>query len=260
MKTLRIGFALVIASVWASAAAQAPPSFAGTWKLNLAKSQLTGQTISIDKKPSGVMHFDAQGFAYDFDLTGKDFPTPDGGTTSWREVSSTTWEATNKINGKAIATYRLTLQGDSISATMKAIKPDGSALEQTSKWTRVSGGPGFLGKWKSTDVKGAPTTLQIALEGANGIMVSFPEFQMTCKGAFDGKDYTLMGAGANLKQTLAFEKTGPNSITITTKLDGKPFYVEVLTLSADGKTLTDEGNPVAVKEPVKAVYERSQAK
>jgi hypothetical protein len=30
----------------------------------------------------------------------------------------------------------------------------------------------------------------------------------------------------------------------------------VLTLSADGKTLTDEGNPVAVKEPVKAVYEK----
>jgi hypothetical protein len=29
-----------------------------------------------------------------------------------------------------------------------------------------------------------------------------------------------------------------------------------VTLSADGKILTDEGNPVAVKEPMKAVYER----
>jgi hypothetical protein len=43
---------------------------------------------------------------------------------------------------------------------------------------------------------------------------------------------------------------------MTTKLSGKPFYVDVLTLSADGKTLIDEGNPVAAKEPVKAVYER----
>ena len=43
---------------------------------------------------------------------------------------------------------------------------------------------------------------------------------------------------------------------MTTKLNGKPFYVEVLTLSADGKTLTDDANPVSVKEPMKAVYEK----
>ena len=90
--------------------AAAQPSFAGTWKLNLAKSQLTGQTISVEKTASGLMHFDSQGFEYDFDLSGKEFPTPDGGTTSWREVSPTIWEATNKINGRVIATYRLTLR------------------------------------------------------------------------------------------------------------------------------------------------------
>ena len=39
-------------------------------------------------------------------------------------------------------------------------------------------------------------------------------------------------------------------------MDGKLFYVDVLTLSGDGKTLTDEGNPAAAKEPVTAVYER----
>ena len=89
------------------------------------------------------MHFDMQGFAYDFDLSGKDFPTPDGGTTSWREVNPTMWEATNKVNGKAIATYQLTLKGNTINAVMKATKPDGSTLEQTSAWSRVSGGSGF---------------------------------------------------------------------------------------------------------------------
>jgi hypothetical protein len=139
---------------------------------------------------------------------------------------------------------------------MKATKPDGSTMEQTSAWSRVSGGPGFLGKWKSTEVKGAPNTLQIALDGPNGITLAYPEFQISCKGAFDGKDYPLSGAGATMKQTLAFEKAGPNSIKITTKVAGKRFYVDVITLSADGKTLTDDGNPVAVKEPVKAVYER----
>ena len=70
------------------------------------------------------MHFDSQGFGYDFDLSGKDFPTPDGGTSSWREVNPTTWEATNKMNGKVIATARLTLNGDTVTAVMKATKPE----------------------------------------------------------------------------------------------------------------------------------------
>jgi hypothetical protein len=256
MRTLRIGFATFVALAFVSSTAHAQPSFAGTWKLNLAKSQLTGQTLSIEKKPSGMMHFDMQGFAYDFDVSGKDFPTPDGGTAAWREVNPTTWEATNKVNGKPIATYQLTLKGDTINAVMKATKPDGTTMEQTSAWSRVSGGPGFLGKWKSTEIKGAPNTLQIALDGPNGITVTYPEFQISCKGSFDGKDYPLSGAGATMKQTLAFEKIGPTSIKMTTKVAGKPFYVDVLTLSADGKTLTDDGSPVAVKEPVKAVFER----
>jgi hypothetical protein len=202
------------------------------------------------------MHFDSQGFAYDFDLSGKDFPTPDGGTVVWHEVNPTTWEANIKMNGKSIASYRLTLKGDTVTAAMKATRPDGPPVEQSSSWARVSGGPGFLGKWKSTEIKGAPLTMQIALEGANGITVKYPEFQIECKGNFDGKDYPVSGAGANLKQTLAFEKNGASSIRLTTKLNGKPFYVEVLTLSADGKTLTDDANPVSVKEPTKAVYEK----
>ena len=85
--------------------------------------------------------------------------------------------------------------------------------------------------------------------------MKYPEFQAVCKASLDGKDYAMTGAAANMKQTLAFEKTGASVIKMTTKLNGKPFYADVLTLSADGK-LTDEGNPVAVKEPVKAVYER----
>jgi hypothetical protein len=256
MRRLRIVSAMVVALTWGAGGVQAQPSFAGTWKLNLAKSQLTGQTVSIEKTASGLLHFDSQGFAYDFDLSGKDFPTPDGGTISYREVNPTTWVATSKLNGKEIATIQVTLKGDTQTVVMKPSKTEGGAVEQTFLMSRVSGGPGFLGKWKSTEVKGTATTLEIALEGANGITVRYPEFQIACKGAFDGKDYPLTGAGATLKQTLAFEKTGSNSIKLTTKINGKPYYIEVLTLSADGKTLTDEANPVAVKEPVKMVYER----
>ena len=139
---------------------------------------------------------------------------------------------------------------------MRVNKPDGSVVEQSSTATRVSGGPGLLGKWKSTEVKGAPTSLTIETKGKKGITVTYPEFQQVCKGRFDGKDHTVSQAGAASKMTCAFERTGANAFKVTTRLQGKPFYTDVFTLSPDGNTLLDEGNPASVNEPVKSVYER----
>jgi len=257
MKHVR-GHVCALAIVLASASLHgaSEPSFAGTWKLNLAKSQLTGQTMTIEKTSSGRLHFDSEGFSYDCDLSGKECPTPDGGTATWREENPNTWEIKILANGKVVVTIRMMLSGDSITSVASAPKPDGTTMEQTAKLSRLSGGPGFVGKWKSTEVKGTPTTLELALDGGDGITLRYPEFQSVCKGRFDGKDYPITSAGANLKQTLAFERTGARSFKMTTKLDGKLFYVDVMTLSPDGKTLTDEGNAVSVSEPVKSVYDR----
>jgi hypothetical protein len=232
------------------------PSFSGSWKLNLTKSQLKGQTVTFEKTASGLIHFDSEGFGYDFDLKGSQYPTPDGGTIAWVETTPTSWQGTNFMNGKVIGTYSLSIEGDSMTFSMKLKKADGSDMEQSTTSTRVSGGPGFLGKWKSSEVKGAPTTVDIATRGQKGITIKYPEFQQVCKGKFDGKDYPLKEAGRVSKFTLAFERTGPNTFKMTTNLDGKPFYVDVLTLSPDGNTLTDDGNAVSVDEPVKFVYER----
>ena len=43
--------------------------------------------------------------------------------------------------------------------------------------------------------------------------------------------------------TFAFRKINDSSFEVTAKLDGKPMYVDVYTVSADGKTLTDAGTP-----------------
>lgn len=160
------------------------------------------------------------------------------------------------MNGKVIASYRMSLKGNTIVSVMRVTKPDGSAVEETATVTRVSGGPGFLGKWKSIDIKGASTSLELLTDASNHITVKYPEFQQVCNGSFDRKDYVLTTAGAASKQTLAFEKIGSDSFRMTTKLNGKPLYIDILAVSADGKVLTDEGNSVSVNEPVKAVYDR----
>jgi hypothetical protein len=247
-------FVFGIAAV--SLLAAADTSFSGTWKLNLGKSQLSGTTYTFSKNASGTMHFDSAGFAFDFDLTGKEYPGPDGGTVSVTAPNPTTWEFTVHENGKVIEKIRDTVNGDTLSAVTTLVKSDGTSIEQTSTDSRVSGGPGILGKWKSGDPKGSATTLQITLDGASGITFNYPDFQQSCKGSFDGKDYVVNEAGKASKLTSAFEKTGSNTFKVTTKLNGKPYYVEVFTLSADGKTLTDEGSAVATNEKTKSVYER----
>ena len=40
----------------------ADPAYVGKWKLNTAKSQLTGDTVTISKAADGMMAFDGQGF------------------------------------------------------------------------------------------------------------------------------------------------------------------------------------------------------
>ena len=155
-----------------------------------------------------MLHFDTQGFPYDFDLSGKEFPTPDGGTTSWREVNPTTWEGTDMINGKVIATIQLTLKTETVTAVMKATRAGGRDGQPEFSWARVPGGSGFLGKFEINAVKGAPLTVEIALDGANGITGEVCGDSIRLQRKLNGKDHPLTGARTTLKQTLAFEKTG----------------------------------------------------
>jgi hypothetical protein len=247
---------ILVFALAATAALAAEANFSGTWKLNLQKSQLTGQTLTLEKTASGMMHYDSLGFAYDFNPDGKEYPLPDGSTLVVRPADANTWDYTLTMRGKVTMTLHSTLNGDSQTFVMHLNKPDGTAVEQTSTFTRVSGGPGPLGKWKSTEVKGSPTTVVIAMKGKNGVTVEYPEFQQVCKGRFDGKDHTVTQAGAASKFAIVFERTGADALKITTKLQGKPLFVDTLTLSADGNTLTDDGNGVSVNEPTKAIYER----
>jgi hypothetical protein len=234
----------------------AEPNFGGTWKLNLSKSQLSGPVYTLEKKPSGIWHYNGAGFDADFDLAGKEYTMPSGVGVVGKELSPTSWELTFRNGGKLISKSKVTLSGDSLMWVTEMTGPDGKSLQQTNTDKRVSGGPGFAGKWKSGDVRGASTTLQITLEGANGITIATPEAQQIVKGSFDGKDNPVMQGGQATKFTNAFTKTGPNTFKLTTKLNGKVFAEDVYTLSADGKTLTDDSTATATNEKTKSVFDR----
>jgi len=232
------------------------PNFSGTWKLNLAKSQLSGTVYTFEKNRSGVWHYSGGGFDADFDLAGKEYTMPSGASITGKELSSTSWELSFGMKGKSISKSKVTLHGDSLMWASDVTTPEGKTVQQTSTDTRMSGGPGFAGKWKAGNPQGASTTLKITMQGADGMTIEVPEYQSKVKGSFDGHDHPVMQAGQASKFTNAFAKGGSNSFKITTKLDGKPFALDVYTLSADGKTRTDESTAIATREKTKAVFDR----
>ncbi len=255
---MRVITGLTVAIIFEAAsilvAADAP--YIGKWKLNPEKSQVTGQTVTIEKTASGLMRFEMSGISYTFNVDGKEYPTPDGGTASWKALDASMWEVTIRMNGKVAAVIKLSLEEDSLSSSASVKKPDGGTIDQTAKFVRASGGPGFLGKWKSTEVKVPAVSMDLTPNGADGLTVTFQEEGTTCSAKFDGKDYPATGPLVGNKVSFSLKRTGPRSFEMTEKLDGKALYLDRLSVSEDGKTLTNDAISVSAKEPIKVVYDR----
>lgn len=257
MKTLaRIVSVVVCVTAVSAVLYAADPAFVGKWKFNQAKSSMTGDTVTMGPAANGMMQFSSQGYTYTFKTDGKPYPTPDGGTTTWKATSATVWDVTNHMNNKVQSTYNLVLNGDNLAVSGKFFKPEGGSMDFTAKYKRVSGGPGFAGKWMSTEVQMPMTTLEIAANGTNGIKISNDGTPMiACN--FDGKDTPGLGMMAGSKSTFACTKVSDSSFKILAKLDGKPMYEDIYSVSADGKTLTDAGTPLNAKsEPYKMVFDK----
>ncbi len=243
MKHFTLACTVMFLAAAAVTAADAP--YFGKWKVDSSKSKVQG-TASIEKLPSGEYKYDGSGFVYRFKLDGNENPMPDGGTTAWKAVDDNTWEVVNRANGKISGKFTLKLNGDTINATTVIPQEDGKEITQTSTLKRLSGGPGFLGKWQTTHFDAADIWLEIAPDGSDGLKLAQPN--SLCVAKFDGKPYPMTGATDGSKQTMSFRKTGAASFEAMTYIDGKPYFKDVYKVSADGKVLTDIGTPVATKK------------
>ncbi len=203
-----------------------------------------------------MMSFESQGFTYTFKTDGREYPTPDGGTTAWTATSATAWDGTNRVNGKVASMFHLEVKGDTLSVAGKMAKLDGGTMDFTAAYKRDSGGPGFMGKWVDTEVKMPMTTLEIAASAPDGIAVK-DDTGPLFSGQFDGKDNPALGMMAGSKNTFALKKVGPGSFEVTGKIDGKPMTVEVYSVSADGRTLSIDGTPTNAKtERYKLMFDK----
>ena len=252
---LRISFAALLASALVAAA---DPAYVGKWKLNTAKSDFGQLTATYEAVPGGFKAT-MDGVSYTFTTDGKPVATPWGTMASVKAIDASTWEATNTVNGKLFSTdtIKLGADGKTMTVVSKMTQPTGGNSENTMTFTRVSGGPGLAGTWKAAKMSSTTAGLvEIAVKGADGIVLKFLDQSATCDGSFDGKPHPATGPTFPAGWTCTFSKNTPTGFSVAFNKDGKPMYSSTFTVSADGKTMTEDGGAVNTKERTKAVYEK----
>jgi hypothetical protein len=242
-----------------AAVATADPPYVGKWKMNPAKSDFGQTTTTYEQLPSGEMQSTQAGESYKFKLDGKDSPATFGSTAAWKSLTANSWETTWKLNGKVLTTDTLTLSpdGKTLTVNSKGKKPNGEMLDDTVVAERVSGGPGLAGKWKTKNMKStAPSVLELASSGPDGLVFKIVDMDLTCSGKFDDKDHPCTGPTLAPGWTASFVNAGPRALNMTVKNNGKVLFKLSYSVSADGKTLTENNTATGANEETTVVYDR----
>jgi hypothetical protein len=250
-------FFCAVAAATMLAAADLP--YAGKWKMNLEKSDFGAITVTYTRLPSGEWEFSADGQTYKFKMDGTDYSDGMGDTAAWKSTGANSWQIVWKLNGKVLTTDSLQVgaDGGSLMVNSKGTKPNGDAIDDTTTFQRVSGGPGLAGKWKTQKVKNSSASvLELTAAANDGMSFREADMGLSCDSKLDGKDYPCTGPTLPRGWTLAMTKAGPRSLDLVVKKDGKPFYKVTYTVGADGKSMTESGGATATTEKIKVVWDR----
>jgi hypothetical protein len=128
-----------------AATVPAASPFTGKWKLNTAKSKLTGATDSVAAAGPNTWKFSYGSYSWTIKANGTDQPTPFGSTVALKALNPTKWQLTDKAKGKVTATETWTLAADGKSMTRASAgtREDGTAFDDIVTEKRTAGDKGF---------------------------------------------------------------------------------------------------------------------
>jgi hypothetical protein len=245
-----------------SCALHATSPFVGKWKIDEAASHIAGTRDSITAAGPNTWKFQDGAFSWTVKADGTDQPTPFGSTVSLKVINPSTWEFTNRSNGKTISTeaWVLAAEGKSMTRTFASKNENGEPTKSVSTMKRISGTTGFEGTWEYTDVKLGFTEVDIEANGDDGITVRLPEDGTHYSLKFDGKEYPEEGPRLPAGMTVSAKRTGPRTVEAHTRVNGKLFDTENWEVSADGRTFTYKQRNEGDDKPMVIVQHRMDAR
>lgn len=258
MKHFALTLVLLAASAGAASAADSP--FAGTWKLNVEKSTLAGQTLSYTATATGFQFSNGSTVKFDFAIDGKDYPVIPGRTVSWTKRGDNSWDSVYK-DGKGTVVSKvhrvLSADGKTMTVVSTDYHADGTTSEETDVRARVSGGPGLAGKWKEVKVSRASDTTIISVPSPGHIKYEIPSQKETTEGAVDGSPSHVQGPSVPEGATIAWKQVTPTELTWSYAVKGIVLAKGTDTVSSDGRSLTSVSwAPGKESEKTSEVYDK----
>lgn len=226
----------------------------GRWHVNSAKSDLKGVTSTFRDLGGNRVEISGMGQKEIFVVgrDGKDYPWVGGLTISWRDLGPRSYETQLKRESVVISTSTVTLSvdGNTVQNALRNVPKDGGApVETTSTLTRVSGGPGFFGTWRISEIGGG---LQLEAR-RDGVLFRWIDFaEARCR--FDGRECPLQGV-VGVGATMSLRELGPRSFEYREQTRGELNYTSRFTLAEDGNTLIED-QTMSTGEQWHIVYER----
>ena len=240
----------IVMLVAAGTAFAANNPWVGTWKMDAAQSKLTGDTIHFASGADGEMTYTEEGHVLKFKMDGQPYKTYSGAEATWKKIDDNTFEEKLKRNGYDLATvtWKVSPDGKSLNVESKGTNPNGSSFDNTEQHVRVSGTTGLLGSWKSTKAKiSDPQSYEISDAGPDALQWDIPAIKGKLHATLDGKDNAPDGPTVPKGLTIALTRVSPNVLKMTEKINGEVITHSTMTLSPDGKKITEVVMPAKEK-------------
>jgi hypothetical protein len=256
---LRIATGCMLAILCCCTVASAQSAFVGTWKLNQAKSHLTGDTVTYSSTAEGTMKETTAVGSYTFKTDGRPYTTPFDSTVTWKQTGPSTWTTEDRQKDVLLATEIVSVSADGKTMTVISMgtNPDGTDFHDTEVYTRTAGTSGLMGTWKSEKIKSSTSeVMEFAANGSDGIAWILPEIKARLDLTFDGKDVAPVGPTVPEGLTISATKNGAKSFNFVEKMNGKALVQGTLSVSPDGKTLTNVSSAMKEQNKRTAVYDK----
>jgi hypothetical protein len=256
---LRIATGCMLAILCCCTIASAQSAFVGTWKLNQAKSHLTGDKVTYSSTADGTMKETTAVGSYTFKTDGRPYTTPFDSTVTWKQTGPSTWTTEDRQKDVLLATEIISVSDDGKTMTVisTGTNPDGKDFHDTEVYIRTAGTSGLMGTWKSEKMKSSTSeVMEFAANGSDGIAWILPEIKASLDLTFDGKDVVPVGPTVPEGLTISATKNGAKSFNFVEKMNGKALVQGTLSVSPDGKTLTDVSSAMKEQNKRTAVYDK----
>ncbi len=222
------------------AAADSP--WTGTWKMNMDKSKLTGDTYVITQMPGGMMHYTSgSAMSYDFACDGQPHSTLADRTMTCTGSPEAGYDYSYKAGETMLGMSHKAFSADGKMLTTKgtSMNADGSKTDYEETYKRETATKGLVGKWMDVKVTTTVGSMIYTVEGGS-IKVEDPKAKLVFSCNLDGAFAPVTGPNIPEGAMASYKAEGPMKLHYVNKYKDKVLEEGTQTLSADGKTMTEE--------------------